>query len=127
MPEWPTGTVSLLFTDIDGSTRLLQRLGDRYGDALAQHRRLVREAIASYRGQEVDNQGDAIFAAFRPPGTPLRRRWPRSARSPATHGLRTCHCEYALGGAWPNRRGAPLAGRRPGGGAGVAAEPSPGR
>jgi class 3 adenylate cyclase len=65
MPEWPTGTVSLLFTDIEGSTRLLQRLGDRYGDALAQHRRLVREAITSYRGQEVDNQGDAIFAAFR--------------------------------------------------------------
>ena len=64
MPEWPTGTVSLLFTDIEGSTRLLQRLGDRYGDALAQHRRLLREAIARYRGQEVDNQGDAIFAAF---------------------------------------------------------------
>ena len=64
MPEWPTGTVSLLFTDIEGSTRLLQRLGDRYGDVLAQHRRLLREAIARYRGQEVDNQGDAIFAAF---------------------------------------------------------------
>jgi predicted ATPase/class 3 adenylate cyclase len=64
MPERLTGTVTLLFTDIEGSTRLLQRLGDRYGDALAQHRRLLRDAIANHRGQEVDNQGDAIFAAF---------------------------------------------------------------
>jgi class 3 adenylate cyclase len=64
MPAWPTGTVSLLFTDIEGSTRLLQRLGGRYGDALAQHRRLLRDAIANHRGREVDTQGDAIFAAF---------------------------------------------------------------
>jgi class 3 adenylate cyclase len=64
MAERPTGTVSLLFTDIEGSTRLLQRLGDRYGEVLAEHRRLLREAIAGHHGREVDNQGDAIFAAF---------------------------------------------------------------
>ena len=64
MPERATSTVTLLFTDIEGSTRLLRRLGDRYGETLAQHRRLLREAIAEHRGQEVDNQGDALFAAF---------------------------------------------------------------
>jgi class 3 adenylate cyclase len=85
MPEWPTGTVSLLFTDIEGSTRLLQRLGDRYGDALAQHRRLLREAIARYRGQEVDNQGDAIFAAF-PTARDAVAAAVAAQRSPARHG-----------------------------------------
>jgi class 3 adenylate cyclase len=64
MPERPTGTVTLLFTDIEESTRLLQRLGDRYGGAPAQHRRLLRDAIANHRGQEADTQGEAIFAAF---------------------------------------------------------------
>jgi predicted ATPase/class 3 adenylate cyclase len=60
----PTGTVSLLFTDIEGSTRLLQALGDRYGEALSEHRRLLRTAFEEHHGCEVDTQGDAIFYSF---------------------------------------------------------------
>jgi predicted ATPase/class 3 adenylate cyclase len=60
----PTGTVSLLCTDIEGSTRLLQTLGERYAEALAEHRRLLRSAFAEHRGCEVDTQGDAFFYAF---------------------------------------------------------------
>src|SRR6266480_4503582 len=60
----PTGTVSLLCTDIEGSTRLLQSLGERYAEALAEHRRLLRAAFREHRGCEVDTQGDAFFYAF---------------------------------------------------------------
>jgi predicted ATPase/class 3 adenylate cyclase len=60
----PTGTVSLLCTDIEGSTRLLQALGERYAEALAEHRRLLRTAFAEHCGCEVDTQGDAFFYAF---------------------------------------------------------------
>src|SRR5439155_9044485 len=64
MRQLPTGTVTFLFTDIEGSTRLLQELGDRYADALAEHRRLLREAFVHHGGIEVDTQGDAFFVAF---------------------------------------------------------------
>jgi class 3 adenylate cyclase len=60
----PEGTVTFLFTDIEGSTRLLASLGESYGDALAEHRRLLREAFTSSGGGEVDIQGDAFFYAF---------------------------------------------------------------
>jgi predicted ATPase/class 3 adenylate cyclase len=67
--ELPQGTVTLLFTDIEGSTRLLHELGPaRYADALAEHRRIVREAAAVHGGVEVDTQGDAFFIAFPTPG-----------------------------------------------------------
>src|SRR6266508_942834 len=59
----PTGTVSLLCTDIEGSTRLLHILGERYAEALAEHRRLLRAAFGEHRGSEVDTQGDAFFYA----------------------------------------------------------------
>jgi len=62
--ELPTGTVTFLFTDIEGSTRLLQELGDGYVDVLAEHHRLLRDAWALHRGVEVDTQGDAFFVAF---------------------------------------------------------------
>jgi predicted ATPase/class 3 adenylate cyclase len=63
--ELPTGTVTLLFTDIEGSTRLLQELGAAaYAAALDKHRALLHEAIAQHGGVEVDTQGDALFAAF---------------------------------------------------------------
>jgi predicted ATPase/class 3 adenylate cyclase len=63
--DLPTGTVTLLFTDIEGSTRLLHSLGpDPYAEALAEHRRLLREAFAEHGGVEVDTQGDAFFVAF---------------------------------------------------------------
>ena len=64
-PELPTGTVTFLFTDIEGSTRLLHSLGpDAYADALDEHRRVLRDAFAAHQGVEVDTQGDAFFVAF---------------------------------------------------------------
>jgi predicted ATPase/class 3 adenylate cyclase len=61
----PRGTVTLLVSDVEGSTRLLQELGaERYAAALAEHRRVVREAYGAHRGVEVDTQGDAFFLAF---------------------------------------------------------------
>src|SRR5918912_4165007 len=64
MRTLPAGTVTLLFTDIVGSTRLLEQLGERYADALFDHRRVLRAAFARHRGIEVDTQGDAFFAVF---------------------------------------------------------------
>ena len=60
----PTGTVTFLFTDIEGSTRLLQALGDRYETVLADHCRIIREAIAQGGGTEVNTEGDSFFAVF---------------------------------------------------------------
>ena len=60
----PRGTVTFLFTDIEGSTRLLKQLGERYGIALGDHHRLLRAAFAEYGGHEIDTQGDAFFVAF---------------------------------------------------------------
>jgi predicted ATPase/class 3 adenylate cyclase len=64
MSELPNGTVTLLFTDIEGSTRLLQHLGDRYRTVLAEHRGLLRAAFAQHRGCEVSTEGDGFFVAF---------------------------------------------------------------
>ncbi len=65
MAELPSGTVTFLFTDVEGSTKLLHELGaERYAEALAEHRRIVREACAARGGVEVDTQGDAFFVAF---------------------------------------------------------------
>ena len=67
-PELPTGTVTLLFTDIEGSTRLIEELGeDGYVEALAEHRRLLRAAFSAHGGVEVDTQGDAFLYAFADP------------------------------------------------------------
>jgi YVTN family beta-propeller protein len=63
--ELPHGTITFLFTDIEGSTRLLKQLGERYGVARADHHRLLRAAFAQHDGQEIDTQGDAFFVAFR--------------------------------------------------------------
>jgi predicted ATPase/class 3 adenylate cyclase len=60
----PTGTVTFLFTDVEGSTRLLTELGDRYADVLGEHRRALRRAFTAHGGVEVDTQGDAFFVAF---------------------------------------------------------------
>src|SRR6185312_16038915 len=61
---YPAGTVTFLFTDIEGSTKLLQELGDDYGTVVADHRRILREAFGSAGGREVDTQGDAFFYSF---------------------------------------------------------------
>ncbi|MDH4103044.1 MAG: adenylate/guanylate cyclase domain-containing protein, partial [Thermoleophilia bacterium] len=60
----PTGVVTFLFTDVEGSTRLLHELGDAYADALHEHRRVLRGAFTAHDGVEVDTQGDAFFVAF---------------------------------------------------------------
>ena len=60
----PTGTVTLMFTDIEGSTRLLERLGDAYAETLAEHNRVLRDVFDRHRGVEVDTEGDAFFVAF---------------------------------------------------------------
>jgi len=60
----PAGTVTFVFTDIEGSTELVKQLGDRYGDVLGAHRRLVRDMLAAAGGTEIDSQGDAFFFAF---------------------------------------------------------------
>jgi predicted ATPase/class 3 adenylate cyclase len=63
--DLPSGTVTLVFTDIEGSTRLLHELGqEAYAEALAEHRRLLRDAYGRHGGVEVDTQGDAFFYAF---------------------------------------------------------------
>ncbi len=65
MAELPTGTVTFLFTDIEGSTALLRRLRDGYSDVLADHQRLLREAFERAGGNEIDTQGDSFFFCFR--------------------------------------------------------------
>jgi predicted ATPase/class 3 adenylate cyclase len=84
----PTGTVTFLFTDIEGSTRLVQSLGDSYGEVLARHCRIMRDAIARAGGTELGTEGDSFFAVF-----------PRAA-----DGLEaTVAAQRALGEqAWPN-------------------------
>ncbi len=70
--ELPTGTVTFLFTDIEGSTRLIDELGEeRYVEALAEHRRVVRESFGAHGGVEVDTQGDAFLYAFADAGAAL--------------------------------------------------------
>jgi predicted ATPase/class 3 adenylate cyclase len=71
MRQLPRGTVTFLFTDIEGSTRLLNELGDEYAAVLAEHRRLLRHAFERHGGVEVDTQGDAFFVAFARAGDAL--------------------------------------------------------
>jgi YVTN family beta-propeller protein len=65
VPELHGGTVTFLFTDIEGSTQLLKELGNGYADVLGEHQRILRAAFAAHGGQEVDTQGDSFFVAFR--------------------------------------------------------------
>ncbi|MGZ4388649.1 MAG: ABC transporter substrate-binding protein, partial [Gaiellaceae bacterium] len=81
MAELPAGTVTFLFTDIEGSTRLLKTLRDGYGEVLAEQERILRAAIDEAGGQVVDTQGDAVFAAF------PRARAAMSAALAAQHAL----------------------------------------
>ena len=101
MTAQPTGTVTLLFTDVEGSTRLLRRLGRRrYTDALGQHRRLLREAFERYDGYEVDSEGDSFFVAFAQATTAVaaaseaqealaRAAWPEGEAFPVRIGIHT--------------------------------------
>ena len=64
MTELPSGAVTFLFTDIEGSTRLVKQLRERYGEVLQEHQRLLRAAFEAHSGHEVDTQGDSFFVAF---------------------------------------------------------------
>ena len=64
MSALPSGTVTFVFSDLEGSTGLLKRLGERYADVIAEHRRLVREHFGARDGVEIDTQGDSFFYAF---------------------------------------------------------------
>ncbi|HYW87339.1 MAG TPA: AAA family ATPase, partial [Chloroflexota bacterium] len=107
MAELPSGTVTLLFTEVDGSPALLEQLGDAYAAILADHRHLLHEAIDAHRGMQVDSQGDAFFFVFSraqdavlatrdvqrafalhrwPPGTPVRVRMSLHSGEPSLTG-----------------------------------------
>jgi predicted ATPase/class 3 adenylate cyclase len=98
--ELPTGTVTFLFSDIEGSTRLLQRLGNRYPDVLERHHRLLRDAFDRHGGIVVGTEGDSFFAVF--PSAPFavmaavaaqlalaREPWPTDADLQVRMGLHT--------------------------------------
>ena len=68
----PAGTVTLLFSDIEGSTRLLERLGEGYAEVLEEHRRIVRGAVAAHGGHELRTEGDAFFVVFARAGDAVR-------------------------------------------------------
>lgn len=67
MTELPAGTLTFVFSDVEGSTRLLRQLGERYAPVVADHQRLMREAFSGHGGREVDAQGDSFFVAFARP------------------------------------------------------------
>jgi YVTN family beta-propeller protein len=64
MADLPSGAVTFLFTDMEGSTRLVKQLRERYGEVLHEHQRLLRASFEAYGGYEVDTQGDSFFVAF---------------------------------------------------------------
>jgi class 3 adenylate cyclase len=64
MSNLPGGTVTFVFTDIEGSTRLLQELGDDFAEVAREHRRIVRDAFGGHGGTEIDTQGDSFFFSF---------------------------------------------------------------
>ena len=67
MPDLPDGTVTLVFTDVEGSTHLVRQLGDAYAQLLGDHRRLLREAVEQAHGHVVDHRGDEFFVVFDDP------------------------------------------------------------
>ena len=100
MRDLPTGTITLLFTDIEGSTHLLQKVGERYAELLNECRTLLRTAFHAYHGHEVDTQGDAMFAAFARASDALEASV-AAQRELALHSWpRECWSQEGLGSAW---------------------------
>jgi class 3 adenylate cyclase len=100
MRDLPGGTVTFLFTDVEGSTRMLKELRDGYADVLAEHQRILREAFEAAGGQEIDTQGDSFFVAFRRAKEAVTaavaaqrelaaHRWPKSGAVRVRMGLHT--------------------------------------
>jgi class 3 adenylate cyclase len=100
MAAYPTGTVTFLFTDIEGSTKLLQQLGDGYAAVVADHRRILRDTFGAAGGREVDTQGDAFFYSFQRARDAVRAAvegqralaehdWPHDAQVRVRMGLHT--------------------------------------
>ena len=108
LSDLPTGTVTFLFTDIEGSTRLVQDLGDAYPPLLEQHHDIVRSAVEANDGLVVSTEGDSFFAVF--PAAPAalraaveaqlaleRHPWPDDARIRVRMGLHTCEGRIGAG------------------------------
>src|SRR3954467_8069052 len=123
MAELPLGTVTFLFSDIEGSTRLLTRLRGRYAEVLVAHQRLLRAAFAQHDGREVNTEGDAFFVAFARASDAIAAAvegqralaahgWAAGAGVPRLAGRR----EFARARGDPSRRGGGTRGRlhRPG-------------
>jgi len=100
MPPSPTGTITFLFSDIEGSTKLLQGLGDKYQPVLETHRNLLRAAFAKYQGHEIATEGDSFFVAFNRATDALgaaidgqrsllKHEWPSEAKIRVRVGLHT--------------------------------------
>jgi class 3 adenylate cyclase/CheY-like chemotaxis protein len=106
MQALPTGTVTFLFTDLEASTQLAHRLGDRWQEVLVEHRRLVRAAVAEAPGREIDSRGDELFIAFEDAGAGAAAAieaqraicdhpWPKSAQLRIRMGMHTGKAIYA--------------------------------
>ena len=100
MVDFPTGTATFLFTDIEGSTRLLQRLGEAYQQLLSAHHALMRTALRAGGGHEVKTEGDSFFVVFSGAGDALRsvvdaqrglaaQNWPGDAEVRVRMGMHT--------------------------------------
>jgi class 3 adenylate cyclase len=92
MHHLPIGTVTLLFTDIEGSTRLLQQVGERYTDLLEEYRQLLRAAFHQWNGNVVDTQGDAFFVAFARATMLSQVQWQHNVPSPRMPGPKEWSC-----------------------------------
>ena len=102
----PTGTVTFFFSDIEGSTRLLEALGPDYPDLLDRHRSIVREAFSRWRAVEINTQGDSFFAAFASPSDAIAAAvaiqraiaaepWPKGVTLRVRIGLHTGEAQVA--------------------------------
>jgi DNA-binding NarL/FixJ family response regulator/class 3 adenylate cyclase len=107
--DLPTGIVALLFTDVEDSTRLLSELGDRYSDVMADHRRLIRDAVERAGGSEIDCRGDEFFVVFQSTRDALdaavgaqralaQHDWPTAAPVRVRMGIHTGEPTVAEGG-----------------------------
>jgi predicted ATPase/class 3 adenylate cyclase len=107
MAELPSGTVTFLFSDVEGSTRLLTRLRGRYAEVLAEHQRLLRASFDEHDGREVHTEGDAFFVAFGRASDAIAaavsaqralesRRWPEGAEVRVRMGVHTGEAEVRL-------------------------------